>query len=301
MQIWPKKIARFQLVVAIIIGLIVLMMAIYAPNLPGWSAIFAPILAALFYYSGMQKYIRRKRLIRAPVSEHWRSQLHDCVPFYRLLIDDDKRKFENNVRIFMAEQRIYGSRGMPVSETIKLYIAASAAMLCHGLDNWEWPDVRDIIVYPTAFNQEYYIDGKNPISGIVHQQGPIIFSERDLKLGFCKSSNSGGIHVGLHEMAHVMDMANGHADGIPSGLSWIASAPWIKIMADRIRKVQQGKCSEILRSYAGVNEAEFFAVAVEVFFQKPYELKKYDPELYKMLSNYFNLDTASNPPRICSK
>ncbi len=63
----------------------------------------------------------------------------------------------------MTEQRIYGSRGVTVNEDIKLYIAASAAMLCHGLDDWEWPDVRDIIVYPTAFDEEYHVGGRHPI------------------------------------------------------------------------------------------------------------------------------------------
>jgi hypothetical protein len=57
-----------------------------------------------------------------------------------------------------------------------------------------------------------------------------------------------------------------------------------------MRKVQEDKVSGVLRPYAGVDEAEFFAVAVEAFYQKPTELRLWDPELYEILADYFNMD-----------
>ena len=41
---------------------------------------------------------------------------------------------------------------------------------------------------------------------------------------------------------------------------------------------------QVLRRYAGTNEAELFAVAVEVFFERPKRLKADDPELYELLA-----------------
>ena len=107
-------------------------------------------------------------------------------------------------------------------------------------------------------------------------------------MGFISSGT--GYHVGLHEMAHVLDMANGQADGVPFGMDWMVTAPWVKVMADRIQKVRRGECQKILRDYAGVDEAEFFAVAVEGLFQRPAELAIQDPELYKLLKSYFRVD-----------
>ncbi len=48
----------------------------------------------------------------------------------------------------------------------------------------------------------------------------------------------------------------------------------------------------VVRDDAGTNEAELFAVAVEAFFEQPNKLEKRDPELYSMLREYFNQDTA---------
>ena len=53
----------------------------------------------------------------------------------------------------------------------------------------------------------------------------------------------------------------------------------------------QGKKS-VLDPYGATDEAEFFAVAVEVFFERPDKLKRQMPQIYKDLSDYFNLDPA---------
>ena len=87
-------------------------------------------------------------------------------------------------------------------------------------------------------------------------------------------------------------MADGKADGIPSGTNWFATAPWIQPMADRIQKIRRGQCKAILRDYAGVNQAEFFAVAVETFFEQPEKMKQQDPELFKLMHSYFNVDPS---------
>jgi Mlc titration factor MtfA (ptsG expression regulator) len=42
-----------------------------------------------------------------------------------------------------------------------------------------------------------------------------------------------------------------------------------------------------INPYAVTNEAEFFAVVSEYFFEKPKELKDRHPELYELLSNTF--------------
>jgi hypothetical protein len=47
-----------------------------------------------------------------------------------------------------------------------------------------------------------------------------------------------------------------------------------------------------LRKYAGTNEAEFFAVASEVFFEKPKQLRREMPDLYGIMRGFYNLDLA---------
>ena len=49
----------------------------------------------------------------------------------------------------------------------------------------------------------------------------------------------------------------------------------------------------ILRDYGAENEAEFFAVATETFFEKPKQLRAADADLYALLSEYYGVDPAN--------
>ena len=259
---------------------------------PWVGSIGAAIAGSVAGYLALRRYLARRRLVAVPFPEPWRDVMNRRVPFYSGLDEAGKQRFEDDVRIFVAEQRIYGPRGATVEDRIKVLVGASAAILTHGLPDWEWPGLRDIVIYRTSFDEDYQVGGDNPILGMVHAQGPIVFSAKDLRHGFGKPRD--GLNVGLHELAHVMDFADGRADGVPAGLTWVGTAPWIQLVAERLGELQQGADSGALRDYAGVNEAELFAVAVEVFFERPRSLKKKDPELYEMLQRFFHQDPAAS-------
>jgi len=48
-----------------------------------------------------------------------------------------------------------------------------------------------------------------------------------------------------------------------------------------------------LDEYAGTNEAETFAVAVEHFFKAPDRLRRRHPDLYEALRDYLGQDPAA--------
>jgi MtfA peptidase len=288
MRIWPHGTARTQLLLTSVIAVALTLMFESVTGQWTVSVLCGFCLGVFYYYVSMKRYYRRRRLVSEPFPREWRSILESQVAFYRKLDQPGRRRFENDVRIFVSEQSIYGLRGAPVKDDIKVLIAASAAILGHGIPDWEWPSVRDIVVYPSPFDENYNTDGEKQVAGLVHSQGPILFSESDLRHGF--SHPGRGLHVGLHELAHVMDMADGSADGIPAGLTWVSTAPWVRIISDRLQRVRRRDCRNILRSYAGVDEVEFFAVAVEVFFEQPKKLREQDRELYDLLASYFNID-----------
>ena len=50
--------------------------------------------------------------------------------------------------------------------------------------------------------------------------------------------------------------------------------------------------ASLLRDYAITNEAEYFAVASEVFFEKPKRLSEALPDVYASLATYYGLDLA---------
>ena len=58
------------------------------------------------------------------------------------------------------------------------YANAWAAQLTYGgFTEWRLPTIRDIVVYPTSFTeQSYEITDFGHTLGMVHAQGPILFS-----------------------------------------------------------------------------------------------------------------------------
>ena len=60
----------------------------------------------------------------------------------------------------------------------------------------------------------------------------------------------------------------------------------------------------LLDTYGATDPAEFFAVSVEAFFEKPHALRAHHPKLYAELRNYFQQDpvefsaeSVGNAPR----
>jgi Mlc titration factor MtfA (ptsG expression regulator) len=302
-QVWPATKMRVQLGVALAIALVGIVGAVAG----GWTWLVASAFVGcgvVWYAWTTARFYRRRALTSAPFPDEWRKLLERRVEFYRALPEDGeaRRRFEDDVRIFLAEQRIYGAgegqHRLELGDETRLLIASSAAILGHGIPAFEWPRMRDIVVHPRAFDENYSNEGESHIAGMVHHQGPILYSERDLKLGFRRHD---GHNVGLHELAHVLDLADGHADGVPVGASWVSSAPWLEIVTDRLRKLRQDRYPNVLRDYAATNEAELFAVAVESFFERPHALAEKDPELYEMLRDYFGQDPAAAPRRRSSR
>ena len=60
-------------------------------------------------------------------------------------------------------------------------------------------------------------------------------------------------------------------------------------------QVDSGKRVKALDEYGAEDEAEFFAVATESFFERGEYLKTHHPELYQVLSEFYNLDPATWP------
>lgn len=288
MRAWPPAVIGGATALAIFVGAMV--GGVAGSSSASWAVGVAAGAATSLGIFGVAtgRYRRRRRIVRGPFPEAWRAIVAGRMPWVAGLPEGLRRRFEDDVRIFLAEQRIVGAKGVIVDEATRVLIAASAARMTLGMPGFEWPTIRDIVVHPRSFDREYKASEEATIAGMVHAQGPILLSLRDLRQGLRRPAD--GHDVVLHELAHVIDLADGQADGVPAGAEWVASAPWGKVVADRLRKVRARRYRHVLRDYAGTDEAELFAVAVEVFFEQPGRLRARDGELYAMLVDYFGQD-----------
>jgi Mlc titration factor MtfA (ptsG expression regulator) len=57
--------------------------------------------------------------------------------------------------------------------------------------------------------------------------------------------------------------------------------------------VRAGEGGDLLSDYAAVNPGEFFAVATEVFFGLPGEMRDQKPALYGVLREFYRQDPAT--------
>jgi MtfA peptidase len=53
----------------------------------------------------------------------------------------------------------------------------------------------------------------------------------------------------------------------------------------------------LLDPYGATDEAEFFAVVTECFFDQPLEMREQHPQLYELLAGFYRQDTAARLER----
>lgn len=218
--------------------------------------------------------------------------LEENVSFYRNLGLEDKSDFVRRLEAFLQETHIEGV-GFELEDLDRVLIASSAVIPIFGFKEWHYPQLTNILLYPDTFNNDFQFEGgKREILGMVgggFMNGQMLLSQVALRQGFSASAGTG--NTAIHEFVHLLDKEDGATDGVPEHfLAHEYAVPWIKMIHQEIRKIEDGK-SEI-NPYATTNEAEFFAVVSEYFFEKPEQLKSKHPELYEMLAKIFMQDPA---------
>jgi len=230
---------------------------------------------------------RRRVLLRTPFPEPWRRFLLDrCDPYERLPVEL-RARFEQDLRVFLAEKRITGV-GIRATEELRLLVGASAMTLSVGWPDYEWDRLTEVLLYPQDFARDYGFEMKE-LSGQAHGWGTVILSAPALIESFEHPDD--GYHVGIHEFAHLVQVEQARFAEIPPGLDEEYGREWTELVAAEMDRIRRGK--SVLDAYAGENPSEFLAVAVEAFFEIPLELRDRHREVYAILAAYFRQDPAA--------
>lgn len=245
------------------------------------------IIALYFILKG---YSRPKNL--APLSAEDKKLLLENVQFYQQLQPREKIRYENRIAAFLAATHIEGV-GTTIDPLDRLLVASSAVIPVFGFPDWRYQNLTNVLLYPDTFNTDFQFEGgSRNILGMVgtgYLNGQMVLSRSALRQGF--SASAGKENTGIHEFVHLIDKSDGATDGIPENLMKHEYAlPWVKMMHQEIQRIEQGKSD--INPYAVTNEAEFFAVVSEYFFEKPQLFKDKHPDLYNMLANAFSQDLA---------
>lgn len=230
---------------------------------------------------------RRSAVLAAPFLEPWRQLLRERYDHYDRLPSALRPRFESDIKLLLYEKRITGV-GVPVTDELRLLVAASAVSLSLGWPDYEWEQLGEVLLYPQDFDRDYGFE-REELSGETHPWGTVILSAPALIESFLDPDDA--YHVGIHEFAHLLDVDQTQFNGIPFGLDPRRHAEWLAVVEKETQRLRKGK--SVLDPYGAEDPVEFLAVAVEAFFEVPLALRQRHRELYLILSEYFGQDPAA--------
>ena len=221
--------------------------------------------------------------------DNYKELLMKHVAFYRSVNDEEKIRFEKKIKEFLGYVRIHGV-DTSVEDVDKLLVAASAVIPIFGFPEWQYYNLRDVLLYPHTFDKNEFLSGDNNkntlgMVGNGAMQRVMILSKPALHAGF--ENDLGKENTGIHEFVHLLDKEDGAVDGLPEALlnrQYIV--PWLELMNQNMEALQEGNSD--INIYGSTNKAEFFAVAAEYFFERPDLFKEKHEKLYNLMTKIFH-------------
>ena len=220
-----------------------------------------------------------------PLKPAYRRLLEQHSAYYQQLSPYNKKRFEKRVQQFIQLKR-FVPRNMPVvTDEMKVLIAASAIQLTFGFPNVFLLHFQTILIYPDSYystiSKRYHKGEVNPAFGM------IVLSWKDFVEGLETPDDS--LNLGLHEMAHALRLENVVRNDEQNFLKPHILEQWEQESQLERMKIRNGE-SHFFREYAASDEEEFFAIAVENFFERPQQFWQELPHLYRILSLLLNQD-----------
>jgi MtfA peptidase len=245
-----------------------------------FSALLIIILIILFVFQP-----RRKAGFTLP--ENYRDLLNDYIRFYSVLNEEGKGTFEEKFKKFLHAVKITGANA-DVEDLDRVLIGAAAVIPVYAIPDWEYINLKEILVYPGSFNMDFEQHGyERTISGMVGSgamQNLMIISKWDLRQGFIDSNSSR--NTAIHEFVHLIDKMDGSLDGVPEILlerKYVAE--WRQLLEQAMDNIRQGQSD--IDAYGATSPVECFAVVAEYFFEQPVLFHSNHPQLYQMLQRIF--------------
>jgi MtfA peptidase len=263
---------------------------------------------AWFWAPALRTLVRRAALRRQPFPPAWREILRRRMPLFARLPAAHQLRLKRLIPVFLAEVPLIGCNGQPITDEVRVLIAAQAGLLRLGRRPAFaplFPGLRQVLVYPGAFVVRRERPGpgglvhaeRQVLSGEAWQQGQVVLAWADVLAGAAGADD--GHNVVIHEFAHRLDQEGGAADGappLPAGRHLRArQRRWAQVMAEEFQalrtRLARGEPA-LIDAYGATEPAEFFAVLSELFFERPQALAAAHPALYNELAGLYRVDPA---------
>src|ERR1700744_4478171 len=222
-----------------------------------------------------KKFVAAETFYHSVVSRH--------LNYYNRLGLDEQRKFLFRTYLFQHSKTF---RYIEVEESAEMpiLVSAVAVQLTFGLDKFKLNYFDDIFILRDDY---HYGFSSRPFMGHVDQTG-IYLSWDNFMKGI--SSQTPNCNVGLHEMAHALAYVNFITQTEEDKHFKKEFPNFSKVARPIFTSMQQAGAKNLLGDYAATNYHEFWAVAVEVFFESSVQFRHDLPDLYRAMSTVLNQD-----------
>ncbi|RZL33442.1 MAG: zinc-dependent peptidase [Rubrivivax sp.] len=226
-------------------------------------------------------------------------------PFLAQRSQDDLAELRRLCSLFLSTKEFHGVDGFEVSDEVAVAVAAQACLPVLRLGLSWYDSFVGIVMHAGEVVAQRRFEDED---GVVHEYdeelageamegGPLMLAWNAIAVSNDPAQFGADevFNVVIHEFAHVIDMRDGEADGVPPLGSeererWIAviDAAWEAFC----RRVDAGE-ETLIDPYGAEAVEEFFAVAVEAFFVAPAAMRTEEPAMYDLLARFFLQDPAA--------
>ena len=250
---------------------------------------------------------RRRRaartLLHRPIPDALWSLTLARYPFIARRSEADRQGLRELATLFLADKEFAGMQGLEVDDGMAVAIAAQACLPILRLGLAQYDAFKGIVVHPdivVARREVVDEDGivhhyDEELAGEAMEGGPVMLTWRDV--ADAGDSAAWGYNVVVHEFAHVLDMRDGAADGVPLLADRAARERWLAVLVpewDEFSvRVAVGE-DTLIDPYGAEAIDEFFAVASELFFVDAATMRGEHPALYELLAGYYRQDPAAD-------
>lgn len=260
-----------------------------------WSTAITMAIAAALLAPGW----RLKRALRQPMPAGFAAILARNIAVYARMPAPLREQLHKLVQQFLFQKKFIGCEGLDVDDEMRVTIAGQACLLLLNRPSRVYPALHAVLVYPSAFlvprnhvdDAGVVTEMRQDLLGESWSDGRVVLSWDHVRRGAHDWTD--GQNVVLHEFAHQLDSESGSNNGAPylgsqeSYRSWAAvlSRDYANLRADAAYAQQS-----VLDHYGATSPAEFFAVATETFFEKPYQMAERHPALFAEFGKYYRVD-----------
>ena len=247
----------------------------------------------------------RQALARRAIDEvQWQRTL-DSLPFIARRSAAERTELRRLASLFLDRKEFTGSGGFIVSDEVALSVAVQACLPVLRLGIAQYDGFVGIVMHAdqvVAARESADEHGvvhryDEVLSGEAMEGGPLMLSWADVRAAGVGDDGAAdwGYNVVIHEFAHVLDMRDGVADGVPLLANAAAREQWLAVLMPEFdwfaERVVCGH-DTVLDPYGAEGPEEYFAVASEGFFVTPRKLKAQQPAMYRLLASYYRQDPA---------